>query len=449
MPLDTYIIPLVLIGLGLLIAMVRWPKIWIAAFLLYQPLFLTDTGMGLTPQEMAMGGFFAGSVLLWMIWSVGRPDRRLVRSWLDFLVLLYITLLIANIVFALMNDVDVVDWISDYAIASIMLYYFPIREYFTEERDLKQLLALAGIAAFFMAVVTVYHYRQRMMSGGFIYAFQLVASRSVLLAAIHLFALVFGAVGLFFAEWRTRIGIGLVIIANAIALFLSFGRTLWVSFFICITLAMLFLRWRQNVVLVTGMVASIIVAFAVVTVVSPRVADIGLSIVKSRLASSTQLSGGDLSFETRIVEGSSAIKKVREHPLGGNGMRSLFVAYHPADQEHHITSFVHIGYLGLAMRLGIPMLLLMLAILLTATVQCFRAAWMLESTGPNRLYRYLGIATLAFMPSLYVNIFMAGIFDQRYGNVMFAFIFACAAIAHEIVQRKISYDSTLITQHEV
>jgi hypothetical protein len=41
----------------------------------------------------------------------------------------------------------------------------------------------------------------------------------------------------------------------------------------------------------------------------------------------------------------------------------------------------------------------------------------------------------AFIPAMYINIFMAGIFDQRYGNVMFAFIFAAIALSEEALRR--------------
>jgi hypothetical protein len=49
--------------------------------------------------------------------------------------------------------------------------------------------------------------------------------------------------------------------------------------------------------------------------------------------------------------------------------------------------------------------------------------------------RALAIGTFAFIPAVFVNIFMAGIFDQRYGNVMFAFIFASVAITEEFLRR--------------
>lgn len=434
--LASYILPLVLIGLGLLVAMVKWPKVWIASLLLYLPFFLTDTGKGLNARELAMGAFYSGTILIWMVWSIGRTDRRLVRSWLDFLVLLYVVLMLGNIIIATINEIPLLHWVSDYAVTVLILYYFPIREYFTEERDLKQLLVLAGISAIFMAAYTLNHYRQRMLSTGLVYAFQLLASRSVTLAPIHLLAILFSTVGMFFAKRFTQVLLGLVIVANAIALFISFGRTLWVLFFVCLGIAMFFLTFRQNVKIVATIVVSATLVVTGAYAWNPRLADIATSLVKRRFASSTQLSGGDYSFETRLIEAERALRLVKDQPLGGNGLRATFMTYDPTVQENDVSAFVHIGYIGLAMRLGIPMLLLMLAILLTSTVMAANAAFRLRWQGPDNVYRVMAVTILANTPVVYVNIFMSGIFDQRYGNITFAFIFACTAIVHDYVMRR-------------
>lgn len=446
MPLDAYIGTAILCGVALLIAMVRWPKVWIASFLLYLPFFLTDTGVGLTAREVAVGAFFSGTVVLWMIWSIGRPDRRLIRHWADFLLLLYVILTAGNVVIALLNDVDLVVWASDYALVCIMLYYFPIREYFANERDLKQLMLIAAVSAIGMAIMTVYLYRQRMLSGGLIYAFQLVASRSVTLAAVHLLGVLFGAVAMFYARWKTQVLIAVVILTNAAALFLSFGRTLWVFFFICLAITMFFLTWRQSTKLVVTMLVAGATTVAAVFAINPRLAEIGTRVVTARFTSSAQISGGDLSFETRIIEAGYAMRHIKRYPLGGKGLRHPFISYHPIESSHHNTSFIHIGYLGIAMRQGIPMLILMLTILVMFTWMGLKGAVVLRSDGPDRLYRMLAVVMFANMPALFANIFMAGIFDTRYGNVMFAFIFACIGIAYDVAQQRSQPQTTLLQQ---
>ncbi|MBU3741805.1 MAG: hypothetical protein FGM24_05910 [Candidatus Kapabacteria bacterium] len=433
---DTYIVTAVLLGLSLLIAMVRWPKVWIVTFLLSLPLFLTDTGTGINAREVALGSFFSGTVILWMIWSVGRPDRVLIRHWFDFLLLLYVILTGCNIVIALLNNVDPIEWAADFSVVCLMLYYFPIREYFTQEEDLKLLLIVAAISSIGMAGFTVYMYKQRMQDNGLMYAYQLVSSRSVTLAAVHLLGVLFAIAGLFYSTFRVRVLLLITAAVNAGALFLSFGRTLWVFFFVGVAMLMFFLRARQSVALATGLVAAGVLAVAVAFKVNPRLAEIGTRVVTHRFTSSAQLSGGDLSFETRIIEAEAALRHIKRYPLGGKGLRHPFISYHPIEQGHHNTSFVHIGYIGIAMRQGIPMLILMMVILVMSTIMCWKGARQLPSTGPYRLYKLVSIVMLINMPALFGNIFMAGIFDQRYGNVMFAVIFACTGIATEMLHRR-------------
>lgn len=436
MTLDTYIVPLALIGIGLLIAMIKWPKVWITSLLFYLPMFLTDTGKGLTARELAMGGFYAGTILVWMVWSFGRPDRRLVRNWMDFLVLAYVVLMLGNLPIALLNDIPILHWVSDYAVVCLVLYYFPIREYFTEQEDFRQLMILASISAVLMSLYTFYHYRQRMLESGLMYAYQLQASRSVTLAPIHSLALLYAIVALQFVGRKAKLGLALVIATNAAALFLSFGRTLWALFGVCLGIAMIFLSGRQRLRIVLGSIVAIGLAIAAAYQWNPKLTQIGINLIKRRIESTSQLSGGDYSFETRLVEAQSAWRTTREHPLGGNGLRTVIVAYHPTDQHHVETTFVHVGYLGLAMRLGFPMLFLMVAILLGFTFTAWRGAVSLRWTDDDRLYRMAAVVMLANTPVVYVNIFMSSIFDQRYGNIMFAFIFACTAIVHAYLDRR-------------
>jgi hypothetical protein len=49
------------------------------------------------------------------------------------------------------------------------------------------------------------------------------------------------------------------------------------------------------------------------------------------------------------------------------------------------------------------------------------------------LVRATAIGLLAFQPALYAFIFVAGFFDQRYGNAMLGVTFALIAITHQLV----------------
>ena len=168
---------------------------------------------------------------------------------------------------------------------------------------------------------------------------------------------------------------------------------------------------------------------------SPKLADIGVRLIQRRFTSSTQLSGGDRSFETRLIEVNNAWRKVKLFPLGGSGLRARFVTWQPIEGWHNDVSFVHIGYVGLLHKVGFPLAIVMFSTLIGFNLQALKNAWSLRKYRESRHYRAVAVGALAFFPALYVTIFMAGIFDQRYGNVLMAFLFATVALTGQYVQR--------------
>lgn len=431
------LIPLLaVLGLTLIIAMIKWPKLWLGLFLLSLPVFLTDSGKGLSAQELAMGGLFTASITIWLAWQLARDHRRIIRTWLDLLVLLFIALTGLNFIVAVINHVDPVAWLAEWALFFLILYYFPFRHYFGSEGGLRQFMILSAISALLQALYSIYLYKQRLATG-LVYAFQLTASRSVILGPVFLVAIVFCILFMFSTRWKNKLVLLGVISIEAAALIMTFTRTLWLMFFVCASVIMYFVSASQRVRLVVSTLALGVVAFAGIWMVNPKLAEVGTRIVKARFASSTQLSGGDYSFETRVVEAKAAWNATKDIPLSGNGLRATFLTYSPLDKEHFVTSFIHFGYVGLVFKLGIPLALLMVTILLVHGVYSVRAALTLRRDPPASIMRTVAAATVAFLPALYVTIFMTGFFDQRFGNVMFAFVFACTAITHDhCIQRR-------------
>jgi O-antigen ligase len=430
-----WLLPVIGAGICVLVAMVRFPKVWLGLFLLVLPFFLTDTGEGVSASEVAIGGLFTGAIALWMIWRLAVDPRPLVRGWTDFLLLLFIVAAFANIVVAASNHIPLGGWAVDWSYFLLMLYYFPFREEFGKDTaTFRQFIALAGVSALSMALYSAWTFKQK-MAENMIYAYQIQASRSATLGPLFLLMLCIGLVLVFHVKWRAKMVTLLIMVVNLAALLLTFTRTLWVLVFACSALAMLFLRWKQNTKIILGGLTILVVSVSVFYAISPKVASVALVFVQKRFTSSTQLKGGDFSFETRIIEVNDAWRKVKQAPLGGNGLRSMFVTWTPIDQWHNRTSFVHIGYIGLIHKVGFPTALIMFCVLIGFSIRSIRAALAARRPHAPPLARSVAIGVFAFIPAMYINIFMAGIFDQRYGNVMFAFIFAAVALSEEALRR--------------
>ncbi|MEY2719154.1 MAG: hypothetical protein RLZZ273_520 [Bacteroidota bacterium] len=431
----SWLFPAICLGLVLLALMVRYPKIWLGVLILALPLYLADTGKGVSVTESISGGIYTVSLLFWLVWHIGSRKRSIIRSWPDFLLVMFVCLTACNVVLAKFNGTALFGWAVDWSFFLLMLYYFPLREVFGDsETSFKHFMYLCGASSVLMAAYTGLHFRNR-MAENMVYAYQIVASRSVLLGPFFVIAICIATAVFFHTQLRGKVLSALVILINFGALVLTFTRTLWVFTFICIAIIMVFLSARQNISLVASVLGLVSVTVIGFYAYSPKLADLGVRLIQRRFTSSTQLSGGDRSFETRLIEVNNAWRKVKLFPLGGSGLRARFVTWQPIEGWHNDVSFVHIGYVGLLHKVGFPLAIVMFATLLGFNLQALRNAWALRKHRDARHYRAVAIGALAFFPALYVTIFMAGIFDQRYGNVLMAFLFASVALTGQHVQR--------------
>jgi hypothetical protein len=423
--------------------MVRFPKVWLGILLLGLPLFLTDTGKDISVTETISGGLYTISLFFWLVWRIGSNKPSLIKSWPDFLLVLFVVLAIGNAALAKFNGTALLGWGVDWSYFMLMLYYFPLREEFgADERSFSQFIALCGSSAVLMSVYSAYNFKNR-MAENMVYAYQITASRSALLGPIFLLAICVGIAVVFHTNIKGKILTYAFLIINLGALIITFTRTLWVFVFVCLFIIMLFLRVRQNLAIVVSSVTLAATTVVLFYSFNPKLADIAVRLVQKRFASSTQLSGGDHSFETRLIEVNNAWKKVKQYPLGGSGLRARFVTWQPIEGWHNTVAFVHIGYVGLIHKVGFPLALVLFAALIGFTIQSFRNAIALRKRWTSPLKRGVAFGVVAFFPALYVNIFMAGIFDQRYGNIMMAFLFTCVAICGQHVNELRQIDTEI------
>jgi O-antigen ligase len=262
------------------------------------------------------------------------------------------------------------------------------------------------------------------------YAYQIEASRSVLLGPMFFLAIVFCLLGLFYSQqWKTRLVLFATTMINVLALFFTFTRTLWLMLAVCFIGILFFLSFRQKVAFSLGVVVTVLVTATIAFTVNPKLTTLAYKLIERRLTTSSKITGGDYSFETRLVEANSAMRRIKETPIGGQGIRTVIVSWHPVNQFTSMTTFIHIGYLGLVMKLGFPLTILFLSIVVGFSYCSIRDTLLYGSflqKSPTLRVMSAGVAVIT--PALYVIIFMSGYFDQRYGVVMSAFLFACTAI---------------------
>jgi len=438
-------------GALLMIALFTNPKIWLALVLVSLPAFFVDSGKGLSVSEAVVGGFLILSIIVWTGWQLAIDYRQVIQTWPDAALILFLLLSASNAAIAISNDIDFVSWLSEWLLLFLLLYYLPLRKYFGQtEQGRSQVLVLLSISACLQALVSMWLFKQR-MGESVLYAYQLESSRSVLLGPMFLVVIIGCLVGFFHSKsYRAKLGIVITGVLNAAALFLTFTRTLWLLAVISIAIVFFFLSFRQRVSTVVSVVGSVVLMLSLAYAFAPSLTDVVGTLLRRRIASSTQLKGGDYSFETRVIEASTAWRRAQESPLGGQGIRYVLVSWHPVHQWTSMTTFIHNGYVGLIMKLGIPM-----AAFLVAIVVSFFLTPMLDIARnrnyllANPMLRVIGITTLAYAPVMLVVIFMSGVFDQRYGVILLALLFAGSSVLRCAVRTNTSSVTPVQPFHEI
>ena len=427
-------LPAVFLGIGLIIAMFKWPKVWIGVVILSTPWFLSDTGKGLSITEVLLGGFIIGSVVAWVVTMAF--SGRLKLTWIgEKLLIFFLALSVLNIIVAVFNFVDPVDWLFEWMIFLLVLYYFPIKEYYgKDEKSLKQLLVLLGIAMLLMGAYTAYDFKTR-SSEGLVYAYQLINARSRLFAPAFSLGLILSAAIAFHVKtWRMRALVLLFALLSGAGLLQSMTRSLWVASAFCLVILMFFLRPRHNIALVSTIVVVAAAAYLTASSMYPGITKIALKILEKRVTSSTQLTGGDYSFETRLIEAEEASRWIKENPLAGNGLRAELLSWGPIERFHWKKPFIHIGYISLLFKFGIPITLVVMGYLFAFTGRSIKDAFLIRSSWKAPpIVKGVAIGAAVFMPALYITITVAGFVDQRYGNMLLAVLFALVTISHDLL----------------
>lgn len=420
---------------ALITVMIQRPKVWVSSVIIIFAYFLADSGIGISVTEVIAGAFILLSIVLWIAVQLA-SGRKLIRGWPDLFIFAFIGLSTLNSIVAVANDVPIEHWIFEWSLFLMILYYFPIREYFSDsEESLRQLLVVCAVSAILMAIYTAYDYYSRSNSA-FVFAYQIMASRSRLFAPAFYLALVILLPMIFHVrKFRTKLILIALIIINVAGLIQSFTRTLWVVFILSYVLIMIFLNWKQRFRLLAGTATFFLVAYGVAMTLYPRITELALTIITKRFTSSTQLKGGDYSFEARLIELDAIESDLTNYFISGVGIRHEYVAWDPIVLYHIKKSFIHIGYANLLYKLGLGLTVLLMVVLFLFTIRTFNISRSAaHNTHINPITRATVIGLLAFQPALYSFILVAGFFDQRFGNALLAVTFGFCGIVYSRIQ---------------
>lgn len=412
-------------SLPILFIILTYPKIWIYSVVLLFTLFFAKTDDDLNFYEVVIALVYNAGLYLWIFWSVFVSKRKLVRNIADWIILfLFVLLLFGNSAIAVMNGVDFTTWLREYVLFTLTLFYFPIREHFSEKKDLIKLLIVLAVAIFIVDFRQFYSYYYGITSDDIQYAYELGKSVRIN-QTVFTIASIFGF--LFAFNQSKKKNEYLIFIFTAItivALITSFSRTFWVIQIFALIMMFFFLPSKQKAKLSLYLTILSVSLISIGYIVAQDNMSIFFKYAEQRLTSSTK-GKKDISLQSRLSEWRSVFHDLEYKWLSGNGFAKEFSFYNPISSTTKHTSIIHNGYIYFIYRMGIPLTLMYLFFF----SYYFYKSFLLLKLTKDPFFKVLIVATFGSILAMYIINITSSQFMYRDGLFTVAFLVAFTGIA--------------------
>jgi len=347
-----YIVGLI-IGLLLTILIINYPKIWLYTFAIMIGLFFHSRSEGVSVLDAVSAAFFNGSIYIWFVNKVFMQKEKAALNLGDWLIIAFFVFLIFNSVIAFFNDANMLIWIREYLVTSIMLVYFPIRSVIKSQEELKKFMIFLTFVIIGVGIFQGYLYYTKLNEIIIQYAFELktgVNINQTLYTTASIFGFVFT-----FNQLKRKYEISMMVFTSiaVLSLIATFSRTFWVILAIFIVGMFLFFPINKKIKIINYITAISILFFILAFLLMKENLFLYLQVVLERFTSSAD-GKRDMSVIARLAEWEQVIKLILENPLGGNGIGTLFSFYTPIELLTITTDIIHNGYLFILYRVGIP-----------------------------------------------------------------------------------------------
>jgi hypothetical protein len=409
----------------------KFQKYWLHSVILLSPIYFRSSGVeGISFVDIFSAVFFFGTLVFWLFWTIFVQKKNIFRNKIDFFLIFFFVLALGNVALSMLNGVQFLDIMREYVVIFLILYYFPFRENFDNEKDLKLLLYNLSFTVLIDDFGQFYDYYVG-ISQGIQYAYQIVTAVRIN-QTIFTFTIITGIMFILFPQKIiSRLWIIIVVSMTSVALITTFSRAFWVLVLFSIVFLLFFLPFKQKILLsITTLSAAIIIMFVITTYFQDK-AQIVFKVIENRLESSEQ-GKKDISLRVRLVEYNALFHKIKENPLQGNGFFKPFVFYNIIEQVEARTITVHNGYLYIIYRLGIPMALIFFSFYFYFAI---KSVLVIYKTKPEEMfYKFIAIAGFIGLFILLAADMTSSQFIYRDGTIVFALSSAFIEISYKKIK---------------
>jgi O-antigen ligase len=426
-----------LLGLGVVAAaagillvgvMVRYPLLWLSAVFVCLIWWFPQKGAnseGISAVEYALVAFYLGGLALWFAIMLLIKRKRLLRNTGDMLLVSTLVLSLATFVIAAVNEKSVFMGLREWLLFLFLLYYFPFREHITTKRQLLQMGAVFCGAMLVVGGITLLMYLKA--STNIMYAFEVFSSRMNSNNNMSVVVSIFGFIALLYAPTlRHKAAALFVAVFFTTITIVSFARAFIVATVIGVVVVLLVFDAKRVVRFGVYAVAVAIVFVGGVSVVFKDRASIALTVIKNRISSTTE-GVKDVSLQSRLAESAVVLRLIAENPLGGNGMGADFHFHDPINNWEARVKFIHNGYLFIAFKLGLPLLLLFYGWYLWYLGKSYGIA----RQAKEPFDRILALSVVGSLFALLLINLTSSIFETRDGFVVVSMLIAVSSVVEQ------------------
>jgi hypothetical protein len=353
----------------LFLAFIRYPRFWIYSLFFSLFAFLLTSAEGFSAIDLFFALVINFNLYLWIAWQAFVKRKRIVWNWGDGLIMTFFMLLPLNAIVAYLNGTPLGDWLRENFAFFDMPFLLADKRVFQRSRISKEIADIVVFYGLNVRYLRFYAYYEA--TKNIDYAFQL--GRTVRINLSYL--TIAGISGLAIVLLGNDKKLSLLIIAPTLASFgaliLTMARSFWVELIFGVLFLQFYLSMKNRIKLF------LMVAISSIALIMISISFFGdnytllMKLFEKKFESMSE-GTSDVSAQSRLVEWSAIWEKIKQSPLGGNGMYATVSFYNSLDESTANTTVVHNMYLGLSLRLGIPMTVLLLIILLYFTLKAFK-----------------------------------------------------------------------------
>ncbi|MCL2040258.1 MAG: O-antigen ligase family protein [Bacteroidetes bacterium] len=440
---------LAVIGVALLWIMIHYPKVWIYCVVIGCVLFFEEDEKGISAVDVFASVLFCLFLIIWFInkifvkvekkFTTNNGQSTLKTTILsEKLFLLFFFFLLFNCVIAVANGIPFIEWIKEFMFYIIMLYYFPVRDYFNDKKSIIILLLIFACVAIRFDIRQIIMFAKLLGNVKMAWEIGLTEWKinhefysAVILIGTTIFLFMKNKIGQIFTYF--------IVLLTTFTLISTFARAYMLAVVFLMLVLCVYLRPKQFLQLLAVIILTFATFFIALEIYFPAQSKMVQQFVINKIETSTQ-GKKDQSVDSRFREYQEVAKEIYQAPIHGHGLRKEFSFYFAVKGYNERKSFIHNGYLDAIHKTGIPMALLFYTVMILFNIRGYIVAWKLKRyCAKNRInkrdqlhfWTALVIGSSLTITMLFIANMVTSSFTVRSSLIVVAFSLAFVSIAEK------------------